>query len=226
MKHAIFMYHSISSAAPDPNGICVSADRFAEQLETLRRKGFHGVSMRELLAGDNGGSKAKLVGLTFDDGYTDFLTTAVPILESVGFTGTVFAVASLLGGENTWDDEPRLNLMDAPALREAAQRGMEVGSHSLDHVHLKQLSADELVCELSESRAVLAAAVDGEVSGFCYPYGEADGGTARAARAAGYAYACATNEGDADDMWLLPRRYIGNRDGGARLRVKLALAGR
>ena len=73
MKHAIFMYHSISEAQPDPNGICVAADRFAEQLETLKRRGYHGVSMRELLAGAKQGSKAKLVGLTFDDGYADFL---------------------------------------------------------------------------------------------------------------------------------------------------------
>ena len=49
--------------------------------------------MRELSRAMTTGDTKRLVGLTFDDGYEDFLSTALPILEAVGFSATVFVVA-------------------------------------------------------------------------------------------------------------------------------------
>jgi hypothetical protein len=74
------------------------------------------------------------VGLTFDDGYADFATTAVPILRRYGFTATVYVLADRLGGVNEWDQgAPRERLMTAVQVRAVASAGMEVGFHGLRH---------------------------------------------------------------------------------------------
>jgi peptidoglycan/xylan/chitin deacetylase (PgdA/CDA1 family) len=220
------MYHSISDTQPDPNQVCVSPARFAEQLAWLRAHGFRGVSMLELLDADSQGRADRFVGMTFDDGYDDFLTNACPILIDAGFTATVFVIPERLGAENEWDDEPRLRLLDADGVRAVAQLGMEIGSHSCTHAHLVDVDDAQCKRELVESRAALEQMMGAPVLGFAYPYGDADGSIARAAQDAGYRYACATKAGDRANAWLLPRRFIGERDGGMRLRLKLALAGR
>jgi peptidoglycan/xylan/chitin deacetylase (PgdA/CDA1 family) len=59
----------------------------------LKRHNLRGVSMRELSLALNTGEATALVGMTFDDGYEDFLDAAVPTLEKLGFSATVFVVA-------------------------------------------------------------------------------------------------------------------------------------
>src|SRR5690349_17403064 len=131
------MYHSVEPYDVDPYQVTVRPRRFDRQMRWLRRRGMRGVSMAELLAARRAGRDAGLVGLTFDDGYTDFVTEVLPALSRYGFTATVFVVAGALGGHNSWDDGgPRKPLMTAPDVRRAAEAGMEIGSHSLTHLPL------------------------------------------------------------------------------------------
>src|SRR5215218_2694780 len=123
------MYHSISpSRLPDPHRVRVHPDRLDGHLRLLRRLGVRGVSLRELLAAHDRGSTAGLVGLTFDDGYVDFLDHAVPVLGRYGMTATLYVVAGRLGGANEWDEGPRLDLVDADQVRAVAASGHDVGS--------------------------------------------------------------------------------------------------
>jgi peptidoglycan/xylan/chitin deacetylase (PgdA/CDA1 family) len=217
----ILMYHSISAARPDPHLVCVSPARFAEQIEWLRRHRYHGVSMRELLRARAAGSAKKLVGLTFDDGYTDFRTHALPVLRDAGFTATVYVVAGRFGGTNDWDAAPRLPLMERADVAAVAAEGIEIGSHTLSHRRLSTLDLATARDELVRSRAALEA-IDGvRVEGIAYPYGDATPWIADLAQLAGYRYACATKPGDPANRWMLGRRYVGERDGGLRLRAKL-----
>ena len=74
------------------------------------------------------------------------------------------------------------------------------------------------------SSDLLLEAIPGvEATGFAFPYGDGDGSTAALVREAGYAYCCCTNAGTGDgrDPWMLPRRFVGRRDGWLRLRAKL-----
>ena len=133
----MLMYHSITNYTADPYLVTVSPQRFEEQMRWLRRRGLRGVSIRELLSARQAGGGRSLVGLTFDDGYTDFADQVVPILRRYGFTGTVFAIAGRLGLDNSWDIKgPRKPLMTADQLREVAAAGMEIGSHGMNHVSL------------------------------------------------------------------------------------------
>lgn len=186
------MYHSVGDSRNDPYLITVDPGRLAAQLRWLNRHGLTGVGMRELLAARAAGRDQGLVGLTFDDGYADFLHLAVPALREHGHTATVFVLAGRLGGTNAWDpDGPVKQLLDAQGIREAAGAGMEIGSHGLLHRDLTELDDAALAAEVGESRELLAEVTGTAPIGFCYPYGTVDARVIAAVRRAGYTYACA-----------------------------------
>jgi len=217
----VLMYHSIARIDRDLNRVCVSPERFAQQLDWLHRNGLRGVSIRELCQARERGAASRLVGLTFDDGYQDFATSALPILERYGFTATLFIVAGLLGGENEWDDGQRLPLLDKDELREVRARGIEIGSHGLSHVPLAGLDHATLRREVQDSRELLSGLLGEPVGGFCYPYGSVDGPAIRAVQEAGYAYGCGVKVPSAAvSRFSLPRTHVGERDGFLRLTVK------
>jgi peptidoglycan/xylan/chitin deacetylase (PgdA/CDA1 family) len=220
----VLMYHSVSpSSAPDPHLLRVHPERLDAQLRTLRRLGLRGVSVAALLGALDEGTSHRLVGLTFDDGYTDFLRHAVPVLGRHGMTATVYVVAGRLAGQNDWDDGPRLDLLSADELRLVAAAGHEVGSHSLTHPRMAGLHPATLQAETSESRRLLEEVLDRPVDGFCYPYGSVDQPAADAVRDAGYTYACTTKDYSVPDRFHVPRFYVGERDTGPRLLAKLAV---
>ena len=218
------MYHSIDQLDDDPNMLCTSPARFESHLLYLKKRNLRGVSMRELCRAMSTGEDEGLVGLTFDDGYEDFLCTAVPIMESLGHSATVFVVAGI-PEENAWEHafapRPRLKLLDAEGVREVAERGMEVGSHSMTHARLSGARPESLEREVIDSRLALSEVLGSSVEGFCYPYGSLDSGAVRAARRAGYAYACGWNTPVERSVYDLPRIPVSDRDGLPRFAAKL-----
>ena len=219
----IFMYHSVAQLASDPNMICTSPGRFENQMLFLKRHGFRGVSVDELLRKVRSGNARKLVGLTFDDAYKDFLTTAMPVLESLDFRATVFVVAGLV--ENDWEHayypRPRLDLLDVEELHVVREHGIEIGSHSMTHPRLPGLESERLEREVNDSRQVLSEALGETIEGFCYPYGSVDLTVLQSVRQAGYAYACAWNEPVEDGVHDLPRIPVSNRDSNLRFATKI-----
>jgi hypothetical protein len=118
------MYHSISRPEGDYDALCTSPGRFENQMLYLKRHNLRGVSMKELLLAMSAGDSRGLVGITFDDGYEDFLSAALPTLEGLGFSATVFVVAGMLGKENTWEHRgvPRLQLRLLEAIGRPSSR--------------------------------------------------------------------------------------------------------
>ncbi|WP_327000941.1 polysaccharide deacetylase family protein [Dactylosporangium sp. NBC_01737] len=217
----VLMYHSVEHCDRDPFQVTVRPDRFAGQLRWMRRAGWRGVAMRELLRAREAGTADRLVGLTFDDGYADFVTEAMPLLNRYGCTATVFVLAGRLGGDNAWDRPgPRKALMTADDVRRTADAGMEIGSHGLLHRPLPAAGPAALAAEVGASRAALGALCGQDVAGFCYPYGKVGAREVEAVRAAGYGYACAVGRSTLDRRYALPRVFVGDRDGAARLAVK------
>jgi peptidoglycan/xylan/chitin deacetylase (PgdA/CDA1 family) len=219
----VLMYHSISpSSAPDPHRVRVHPARLDRHLRLLRRLGLRGVSLRELLEARDRGAADGLVGLTFDDGYTDFLSHALPVLDRHRATATLYVVAGRLGGRNEWDGGPRLDLLDAEGVRAVAAAGHEIGSHTLHHVPLAGADAATLAAEIGDSRRALQDLLQDDVPGFCYPWGIFDAAAADAARAAGYDHACVTGDYLPGHRFALPRFYVAPRDGAPQLLAKLA----
>lgn len=213
----VLMYHSIEPYTDDPYQVTVHPRRFERQLRWLRRRGLRGVSMRSLLTAPGPG----LVGLTFDDGYADFVANVMPVLVSFGWTATVYVVAGSIGGHNAWDvPGPHKELMTAADVAAVSAAGMEIGSHGFAHVRMP--SADDLSLQTVRSREILADVSGQDVSGFCYPYGAVGAREVEAVRAAGYDYACAVQPTPVIGRHAIPRTFIGDRDASPRLYAKLA----
>ncbi|MFI6299106.1 polysaccharide deacetylase family protein [Nonomuraea sp. NPDC050790] len=222
-RQQVLMYHSVDDFDEDPYLITVRPARFAAQMAWLARRGLRGVSMRDLLRAQAEGTARRLVGLTFDDGYADFAAHALPVLQSHGFTATVFAVTGHLGGDNAWDPfGPRKPLMTAGQLRQVAGQDIEVASHTRTHLSLAGAPTGDLYHEVKTSRTDLEEILGQEVIGLAYPYGHADREAVEAVRAAGYTYACGIKPAEADPL-CLPRTHVSEADQRLRLSVKRAL---
>ena len=213
----ILMYHQI--AEPPPKGapyrsLTVHPVTFRRQMRCLRRLGYRGLSMREVLPYVRGEKQGKVIGLTFDDGYRNVFRNALPVLKENGFTATNYFVVNQLGGGNAWDyDEGVMHsdLMSLEEMREWAGHGMEVGSHTLDHPRLPALNEDDAEAQIRNSREQLEALIGESVSAFCYPYGAENARLRALVQRAGYSNATTTARGLArtdDDPFGLPRVNI------------------
>jgi peptidoglycan/xylan/chitin deacetylase (PgdA/CDA1 family) len=216
------MYHSISpSTEPDPDFLRVHPDVLDRQLRHLRRRGLRGVSVQEWLAAVDRGQAARLVALTFDDGYRDFVDHAMPVLERHGMTASLYVVTGKLSGVADWvSGGPPLALMSADDVRAVAAAGHEVGGHTSTHPHLGDLAVDEARAEILGCHQALEEILQRPPEGFAYPYGSFTDEVISAVQEAGFGYAVATDDHTRPGRFTIARFFVGQRDAGLRLEAK------
>jgi peptidoglycan/xylan/chitin deacetylase (PgdA/CDA1 family) len=220
----ILMYHGVAEVAEDPNLLCVSPSRFAEQMDWLERRGLRGVGIGTLVDAMRAGRQRGLVGITFDDGYLSVLEAALPQLQRRGFGATAYIISDRLGATNEWDEGPSWPLMTVGQVLELAAAGIEIGSHAATHLRLAGVRPEQLTAEVSDSKASLATLLRTEIRGFAYPYGSMDAAARRAVLDAGYEYACAVEASTAEiGLMALPRIYVGQQDDAVRMTAKRLL---
>jgi peptidoglycan/xylan/chitin deacetylase (PgdA/CDA1 family) len=210
----ILVYHQIAEAPRKGSpfrGLYVAPATFARQMAWLKRLGYTGLSMGGLmpyLLGECGG---KVVGITFDDGYRNNLTHALPTLTRHGFSSTCYAVSGLLGKTNIWDESigiAQTPLMDEGEIRHWVAGGQEIGSHT--HRHINLLEADEPGSreEMLMGKTGLESVTARPVEHFCYPYGNFSARHVELARGLGFATATTTQRSRCHagmDLLQLPR---------------------
>jgi peptidoglycan/xylan/chitin deacetylase (PgdA/CDA1 family) len=230
MRLPILTYHNIGTppATARLPKLYVSARSFERQCRLLRRLGMRGVSLSEGLAALRAGQARRLAVLTFDDGYLDNVTDALPILRECGFTATCFVVAGHIADHNAWDAEQlnvRKPLMSADDIALWRAAGNEIGSHTMTHPRLTVIDDEALARELTASKALLERLTGAPVRHLCYPYGDESAHVREAAAAAGYECAVSTRRGLArpgDDVFALPRVSINGDKGLLRFTLKVA----
>jgi peptidoglycan/xylan/chitin deacetylase (PgdA/CDA1 family) len=102
-------------------------------------------------------------------------------------------------------------------VRELAERGHEVGAHSVTHRMLTQLDDATLRVELEQPRTTLTEWTGVPIESVCYPNGDHDDRVIAAAKSAGYRYGCAVTRGivaASSNPLALPRRAIFSSDRG------------
>lgn len=100
----ILIYHRVHPR-PDPMFPGeVDAERFDWHMALLRRY-CHLLPLADGTAGlKRGDLPPRAVAVTFDDGYADNATVALPILEKHGIAATFFITAGFLNGGRMWND--------------------------------------------------------------------------------------------------------------------------
>ncbi len=214
----ILMYHEVAGPADAASRLAVPPAAFAAQLAHLAAAGRTTITMSMLAAGLTGQAELpeRPIVLTFDDGYADFHRTALPLLLAHGFTATVFITTGWLA-----DAGPVLRPRPGPMLswgqvQEAAAAGIEIGAHSHTHRELDQLPANQLDHELRGSKSLLEDRLGGPVPALAYPFGYSSQYVRQAARAAGYAHACAVGNllaSKASDPFAFPRLTVRHSTG-------------
>jgi peptidoglycan/xylan/chitin deacetylase (PgdA/CDA1 family) len=111
----ILCYHRVAEGVEDPFHLCVRPENFAAHLEEMSR-----ARQPTTLADVSVPSHRPRVVVTFDDGYRDNLTNALPIAESKGVPITVFVTSGILGNHHGlwWDRLGTLLRSRPPHIRE------------------------------------------------------------------------------------------------------------
>ncbi len=181
----VLMYHEIGDVA---NNNYVRLHEFESQMEWLAANGYHSVTLAQVYRHINDFEPLppKPIVISFDDGYLTFYTLAVPILERHSFVAVNFIITDMVG---------RTEHMDWDQIRSVAAAGMEIGSHTLSHVDLRNVSNQRLERELVQSKQQLESQIGLPVHFFCYPSGRYAPHTPDAVKQAGYLGALTTNGG-------------------------------
>ena len=205
----ILMYHSISpAAAPGFTRYAMHPTDFANHMAFLAGAGYQAITVTEAMAARDRRQPLpeRSVVLTFDDGFADFHTTAMPILQEHRLRATLYVTTGYVGRTGRWladCDEQDRKMIGWSQLREAAEEGVEVGAHSHTHPQLDRLDATRLADEIRHPKALLEDQLGLAVNSFAYPFGYWDKATRRAVAAAGYDSACGVDD--------LPATSGGNR---------------
>ncbi len=225
----VLNYHSVDNAG---SVLSVSPAALGAQLAHLHAEGWRSLSLADYLAAPPGQRHARAMLITFDDGYGNFVASALPLLRQFGFTATLFVPVDYVGKCPSWLESnhatarlllnqlgfpgrerqqledgmtalARDPLLDWPALRELVAAGIDVQSHGAGHSFLTGLRPDEAAADLARSRSVLEDRLGAPVRTIAYPYGACNAAVAALAQQAGFAAGFISDYGPRDTGGLM-----------------------
>ena len=166
------MYHSIADEAE--RGVspyyrtATSPEIFARHMQALKSNGYRAVDLKTAVTALLNGPKEKLAVVTFDDGYKNFLTAAVPVLKQFNFTATMFLPTAFIGKDRrSFKDRECLTWNEVKELHRA---GMHFGSHTVTHPKLVELDWPQIKTELADSKKEIENQLGTAADTFAYPF--------------------------------------------------------
>jgi len=210
MKIPIVSYHSINN---ENCPISLNLEEFEKQLIFFKKNNFQSIHCNEI----KNTSKKKFI-ITFDDGYKDLITNALPLLKKYNFKATCLIISNLIGKRNIWDefnenikDKELMNLSD---INYWLKNGMKIGSHSKNHKKLTKLDDKEKIDEIINSKNELESLTGTTIDSFCYPYGLYNENVVNIVKEK-YDFAFTTNRSrfntNKHNKYLLPRIDMGKK---------------
>ena len=176
----VLMYHSVKRG---------ERDRFARQMDRL-------LKLAKPVPADfvceGGRGRGNFVAVTFDDGYASVAENALPVIVERGIPASLFVPTKYLGGRPDWIRSPGSRdaaeriLSAGELIRVSEMRGVVIGSHSLSHRPLAEISQSEAFAELVESRGTLERLLGRRVGLCALPYGSSSPAVLRLSKQAGY----------------------------------------
>jgi peptidoglycan/xylan/chitin deacetylase (PgdA/CDA1 family) len=170
----ILMYHRISSA-PESGvhpyfRVNTSAAVLDAQLRFLKDNEYAALTLDEagcLLSMPQRHAR-KYVVITFDDGYRDFYTEALPLLQKYGFTATVFLPTGYINDRR--QAFKQVDCLTWSEVRESHGCGIVFGGHTVTHPQLANLQRHEVREEVLRSKAQIEDHLGLQVRSFSYPF--------------------------------------------------------
>ena len=216
----ILIYHSLTAQATEPyRRFSMDPGQFAEQMEHIAAGGWKTLTVSQLsaaLAGPAESMPERPVVITFDDGFEEMHSVALPVLTRLGLQSTAYIVTGHLGGQSRWlasvgeGDRP---ILSAGQVRDLDEAGVDIGAHGHRHVALDEMPISAAVRQIDASRVALQGIVGHPIVTFAYPYGYHTGSIKRHLKASGFQSACAVKQvlsHTNDDRFALGRAIVGS----------------
>jgi len=194
---SILMYHSVGNESEYGN---VSTDRLRRDLAFLTEQ-FEVATLKDLTCDERAGR----VALTFDDGFLNFYTDALPIIEEYGVPATVFVVTNAIDNQET-----ELNADETMSHSELAELVdhdlVTIGNHTRTHPVLTEVDEEatlreEIIDAKEELRDRLGIAAEM----FCYPGGHHNQRVTDIVRESHELAVATENNSTFSDRYRLPR---------------------
>ncbi len=203
----VLMYHSVTPQGdPERNPLMVTPRTFEKQMRFLKQYRYNVMSLEATadLLKEGKRLPARLVAITFDDGYKDNYTYAFPILKKYGLPATIFIITQEIGRPDrlSWDE---INQMQASGI-------ITFGSHCLGPEPLIKIKSEaEVKRQIFDSKKILEERLGSAVTMFSYPEGKFNDKIKQLVKDAGYKLAVATSPGkkySGNDVFLIKRLRI------------------
>lgn len=171
---SILMFHRVNDH--DTDCLSVRVGVFDEMLHAFKNN-YNVISLAQLVNTVSGGQKIEegTVVITFDDGYKDNFSCAVPLLVKYGLPATFFVTSRYIGTDRVfpWDlgNTAGNPLMNWDEVRELSRMGFDIGGHTSNHVNLGIVPIEEARREIVESKLEIEAAIGRKITSFAYPFG-------------------------------------------------------
>jgi peptidoglycan/xylan/chitin deacetylase (PgdA/CDA1 family) len=222
-RPTVLCYHAVSDTWEDE--LAVTHASFEQQIRTMLRRGYVPIAAHDVAT-----THGKAFHVTFDDAFAN-IRGALERLVSLRVPASVYACTGLaddgrpldverLSGSAHHDDR---RTMTWDELREVVEMGIEVGSHTISHPRLSELSDADLRMELRASKEKLEDELQRRCEFLVYPFGDQDSRVRAAARAAGYSAAFADFQ--PFDLFAIPRVNLYRSESARRTDFKLSRLG-
>ena len=157
----VFMYHSVIDSTKNSDNLYVlDSNLFKDQMVFLSKS----YKFKDLKIFKDDLSFA----ITFDDGYSNNLNVAAPILQELNLPFTIFITTDFIKSN-------KKEFLTINELKEiSALDNVDIGSHTVSHPYLTRLNDNEVMHELLDSKHFLEDLLGKPVRLFAYPHGDYD----------------------------------------------------
>jgi len=135
----------------------------------------------------------KPVVITFDDSYESIYTHAFPLMETYGFTATIFVITGYAGKFNTWDVNlgwRQFRHLSWDQIVQLKKAGFEIGSHTVHHPDLTRVHDHLLKGELENSKKQIEDKIGEGVHFISFPFGRYNTEVIEISKQVGYQHGC------------------------------------
>ncbi len=217
-KIPILLYHSIAEQASRRwRHWTIHPEQFASQMANLDQLGYTPITVSQFVESMSDAGEAlpeRPIVLTFDDGFADFHSKALPVLQRFSFGATLYITTGYVGDSSRWlraEGEADRPMLTWHQIDEIASANIECGAHSHRHKQLDLLPLSNAKDEIERSKAALEQRLGRRVASFAYPHGYYSDQIRQMVRDAGFSSACGVKHAISslnDDRFALARIIV------------------
>lgn len=182
---ATLMYHEVSNVPESEiqnfynaqKGFCVTETTFNQHMGCIANDKSIKIIRPAQLGLKNSHNYSRLVMITFDDGFTGNIVSALPVLNKYNLKAVFFLIADKIG------KHPYMQWSD---VRKLDASGMIIGSHGFSHKIIAGRGKKFLQKELTRSKEKIEQEIGKRIDSLSFPHGAYDQASLDFAENAGY----------------------------------------